>query len=443
MHVAIVTAGGAGMFCGSCMHDNTWARALRDAGVEVTLIPTYTPIRVDEEDLSSRRVFFGGINVYLEHKSRVWRTLPRWMTGWVDHPALIRFATRFGVSNDAAVLGELTLDMLDGELGSQRRDVEELASFIASDLKPDVVCFSNVLLVGAVRTLRQSFSGKIFCTLQGDDIFLNGLSEKHRQGAIDRISSRSADFDGFLVHSEYYRDHMSQMLHLPVEKFSRIPLGIDFSGFAARERPRPDDDDFRIGYFARICPEKGLHLLVEAVRKIRKDHPQVKLVAGGYLGSRDTSWFEQVQRDARDLGAAFEYIGSPAEQSEKAVFLQSLDVLSVPAPYQEPKGIYVLESLACGVPVVQPAHGAYPEMLAATEGGLLFQPGNTDDLTEKLTSLIVDSARREALAVRGRKLVSEQYSLTAMTNATLSAFQACPQNATDVTSHDPDRQETP
>jgi glycosyltransferase involved in cell wall biosynthesis len=150
-----------------------------------------------------------------------------------------------------------------------------------------------------------------------------------------------------------------------------------------------------------------------------------------------------VQRDARDLGAAFEYIGSPAEQSEKAAFLQSLDVLSVPAPYQEPKGIYVLESLACGVPVVQPAHGAYPEMLAATEGGLLFQPGNTDDLAEKLTSLIVDSARREALAVRGRKLVSEQYSLTAMTNATLSAFQACPQNATDVTSHDPDRQETP
>ncbi|MFT5325958.1 MAG: hypothetical protein ACI8P0_003832, partial [Planctomycetaceae bacterium] len=50
MHVAIITAGGAGMFCGSCMHDNTWARALRDAGHDVILIPTYTPIRVDEED---------------------------------------------------------------------------------------------------------------------------------------------------------------------------------------------------------------------------------------------------------------------------------------------------------------------------------------------------------------------------------------------------------
>ena len=442
MHVAIVTAGGAGMFCGSCMHDNTWARALRDAGVEVTLIPTYTPIRVDEEDLSSHRVFFGGINVYLEHKSRIWRSLPRWMTRWVDRPSLIRLATRFGVSNDAAELGELTLDMLDGELGSQRRDIDELVSFLANDLKPDVVCFSNALLAGAVRSLRQKFAGKIFCTLQGDDIFLDGLSDRHRQGAIERISSRAADFDGFLVHSDYYRDHMAALLCLPVEKFSRIPLGIDFSGFSAREQPRTDQD-FRVGYFARVCPEKGLHLLVEAVRKVRTEHPQVKLVAGGYLGSRDVAYFEQVRREARDLGEAFEYIGSPADQTDKAAFLQGLDVLSVPAPYQEPKGIYVLEALACGVPVVQPAHGAYPEMLAATEGGLLFQPGDTGDLAAKLSSLIADPARRSELAVRGGSLVRERYSLTAMTIATISAFEPLPHNATDGTSGSCGSRETP
>jgi glycosyltransferase involved in cell wall biosynthesis len=442
MHVAIITAGGAGMFCGSCMHDNTWARALRDAGVEVTLIPAYTPIRVDEEDLSSRRVFFGGINVYLKHKSKLWRTLPRWMTSWVNHPSLIRFATGIAVSNDAAELGELTLDMLDGELGSQRRDVDELVSFIARDLKPDVVCFSNALLAGAVRSLRQEYDGKIFCTLQGDDIFLDGLSAEHRQGAIDRISSRAADFDGFLVHSDYYRDHMAALLKLPVEKFSRIPLGIDLSGFSPAEQPRTDNE-FRIGYFARICPEKGLHLLVEAVRTIRKQHPNVKLIAGGYLGPRDAGYFERVAKDADDLGDAFEYIGSPADQSVKAKFLQGLDVLSVPAPYKEPKGIYVLEALACGVPVVQPAHGAYPEMLATTQGGLLFKPGDIDDLAEKLSWLIVDSAKRTELATLGNSLVRERYSLTAMTNATVSTFEACPHNATDVIAADPDRQETP
>lgn len=442
MHVAIITAGGAGMFCGSCMHDNTWARALRDGGHDVILIPTYTPIRVDEEDLSSRRVFFGGINVYLEHKSKLWRTLPRWMTKWVDRPSLIRFATRFGVSNDAAELGELTLDMLDGELGSQRRDVEELTAFIANDLKPDVVCFSNALLVGAVKSLREKFAGKIFCTLQGDDIFLDGLSPEHRDGAIDRISKRAADFDGFLVHSDYYRDHMSRMLRLPVEKFARIPLGIDFTGFSTSERPHAGDD-FRIGYFARICPEKGLHVLVEAVRKVRVEHPQVKLVAGGYLGTRDVAYFDKVRKDVRDLGDAFEYIGSPSEQADKVSFLQSLDVLSVPAPYKEPKGIYVLEALACGVPVVQPAHGAYPEMVAATRGGLLFEPGNVESLAENLCRLIADSSQRDKLIAQGSSLVRECYSLKAMTNATVSAFTAFPHNATNVISADPDRQETP
>lgn len=429
MHVVIVTAGGAGMFCGSCMHDNTWARALRDSGIEVTLIPTYTPIRVDEEDLSSRRVFFGGINVYLEHRSRVWRTLPRWMTRWVDHPSLIRLATRFGVSSDAAKLGDLTLDMLDGELGSQRRDVEELVRFIADDLQPDVVCFSNALLAGAVRSLRQKFSGKIFCTLQGDDIFLDSLPDRYRQGAIDRISSRAGDFDGFLVHSDYYRDYMAALLHLPLEKFARIPLGIDFDGFSSRADPR-DDQDFRIGYFARVCPEKGLHLLVDAVRKVRAECSQVRLLAGGFLGPRDRAYFDQVRREARDLGDHFSYLGSPAGHAEKVGFLQGLDVLSVPAPYREPKGIYVLEALACGVPVVQPSHGAYPEMLAATEGGLLFQPGDTDDLAAKLISLITDPAGRDRLIARSGILVRERYSLAAMTNATVSAFGAYPHNAT-------------
>lgn len=442
MHVAIVTAGGAGMFCGSCMHDNTWARALRDAGIEVTLIPTYTPIRVDEEDLSSRRVFFGGINVYLEHRSRVWRRLPRWMTRWVDRPSLIRLATGFAVSNDAARLGELTLDMLDGEHGSQRRDVEELVAFIAGDLKPDVVCFSNALLAGAVRSLRQKFSGKIFCTLQGDDIFLDSLPDRHRQGAIDRISSRAGDFDGFLVHSDYYRDHMADLLNLPREKFSRIPLGIDFAGFSPRSASR-GDDEFRIGYFARICPEKGLHLLVEAVRKVRQQFPQVRLFAGGYLGPRDQAYFEQIQRESRSRKDQFTYVGSPADRAEKVAFLQSLDVLSVPAPYREPKGIYVLEALACGLPVVQPAHGAFPEMLAATEGGLLFEPGNSDDLASKLSALVADPVERERLTARGGLLVRERYSLEAMTNATVTAFEADPHNATLPHRPDPDDSETP
>src|SRR5690606_11910925 len=148
MHIAIITAGGAGMFCGACMHDNTWARALIDAGCEVTLLPTYTPIRVDEPDLSGRRVFLGGVNAYLDHRLPPWRKVPRPLTRWLDAPCLINAVSRFSTRYDMQKLGDLALAVLAGEQGPQRREFEELADFVARELRPDVVIFSNALLAG-------------------------------------------------------------------------------------------------------------------------------------------------------------------------------------------------------------------------------------------------------------------------------------------------------
>lgn len=421
MHIAIVTAGGAGMFCGSCMHDNTWARALRAAGAEVTLIPTYTPIRVDEEDQSGAPVFLGGINVYLDHVLPGWRRLPRPLVRWLDAPSIINLATKFGVSNDAHRLGALTLAMLAGESGPQRREIDELVDFLATDLRPDVVCFSNALLVGVVRRLKERYSGRVYCTLQGDDVFLEALPEPYRRRAIAEISMRAAGFDGFLVHSNYYRDFMSEYLSLPVEKFRRIPLGIDLAGHVGQPGER-DANPFTVGYFARICAEKGLAELVEAFRILHAKHPHTKLRAGGYLGKSDRRYFEAVRKRTAELGPAFEYVGSPATHAEKVAFYRSLDVLSVPTVYREPKGIYVLEALANGVPVVHPAHGAFPELIAATGGGLLCRPGDPHDLAEKLEELYLDRDRRLALASAGRAAVHARFDPQTMAAATLAAF---------------------
>jgi glycosyltransferase involved in cell wall biosynthesis len=411
------------------MHDNTWARALMDAGHEVTLIPTYTPIRVDEADLSSRRVFFGGINVYLEYQSTLWRRLPRWMTRWVDRPSVIRWATRFGVSNDASELGGLTLAMLDGESGPHRTDVEELAEFLARDLKPDVICFSNALLVGALQTLRERFDGPIFCTLQGDDIFLDSLPSEVRSEAIRKISERGQLFDGFLTHSDFYRQYMADYLSLPIERFHCIPLGIDFSGHNADRRGQPSDE-IRIGYFARICPEKGLHRLIESFRRLRPEFPTAKLIAGGFLGPRDQKYFDRLNRDASDLGDSFEYAGSPADHESKVALLQSFDLLCVPTIYQEPKGLYVLEALANGVPVVQPAHGAFPELLNASGGGVLFDPERPEDLDARLRELLSDRDFRQTLGRNGASGVRAAFSPATMTNATIAIFEAYRRNAT-------------
>lgn len=422
MHVAIITAGGAGMFCGSCMHDNTWARALTAQGVEVSLIPTYTPIRVDEEDVSTQPVFFGGINVYLEYRWPLWRRIPRGLTRWLNAAWILNLAGKVGVSSNAHHLGALTLAMLEGEQGPQQTDVDELVAFISGQLKPDVICFSNVLLSGVLRRLKERFDGPIFCTLQGDDVFLEDLPETYRRQAIQMIHQRAADFDGFLVHSGYYRDFMSDYLDLPAERFHQIPLGIDLSGHNGQPVAR-NDDTFTVGYFARICPEKGLHQLVDAFRILHAKHPNTRLRAGGYLGKRDAKYFQDVLKQTESLGSSFEYIGSPASHAEKVAFLNSLDVLSVPTVYHEPKGLPVLEALANGVPVVQPAHGAFPEVLASTGGGLLVKPGDADELAAALEQLMHDPQQRIQLATTGQQSVRARYDSATMAQETLSIFE--------------------
>jgi glycosyltransferase involved in cell wall biosynthesis len=421
MHIALITAGGAGMFCGSCMHDNTVARALIAAGHEVSLIPTYTPIRVDEQDVSSRQVFLGGINVYLDAVVPFWRRLPRAITRWLDAPWVLRLATNFAINTSANKLGRLTVALLEGDQGPEAREIEEFVRFLGEQLKPDVVCFSNALLAGVLPRLRQVYSGRVVCLLQGDDIFLNDLVEPYRTPAMQLLRERVSLFDRFLVHSEYYRDYMAGILGLDREQMHVVPLGIDLTGHdgVPRERSR---DPFTIGYFARICPEKGLHLLVEAFRVVHRRHQQTRLVAAGYLGTRDKRYFEDVMRSAADLGDAFQYAGGPPGHPEKVDFLKSLDVLSVPTTYHEPKGLYVLEALANGVPVVQPRHGAFPELLAATGGGLLVNPDDPADLARGLMELIANPGLRFDHAERGHKAVHAKFNAAKMAERTALAL---------------------
>lgn len=422
MHLALITAGGAGMFCGSCMHDNTLARALQAQGHEVTLIPLYTPIRVDELDVSERRVFLGGINVYLAGRWPWWSRLPRWLRSWLDSPAVLRFVSRFAVSSDARELGDLTIALLRGNQGPHGEAIDELVDWLAQDLRPDCVVLSNALLAGVVPRLRQSYRGPVWSLLQGDDIFLNDLVEPFRSSAFGLMQGLMPQFTGLLTHSDYYRREMSRQLCFPPEQARVVPLGIDFAGHEGTPRD-VSHEPFTLGYFARICPEKGLHNLVAAFRLLHARHPRTRLLAAGFLGARDQAWFEQLRRDAADLGDAFEYCGSPPDHAGKVAFLKRLDLFSVPTSYREPKGLSVLESLANGVPVVQPRHGAFPELLEATGGGLLVEPENPEALAAGLERLMLDASLRTGLAATGWRRVREAFSMERMARETVAVLQ--------------------
>ena len=148
--IAYLTSGAANMYCGSCLHDNTLARAWNQMGVDALLVPTYTPIRTDEEDVSVDQVFFGGINVFLQQKIFFFRYLPAFLDRFLDKPWLLRMATSKGLEISPRALGALTVSMLKGRNGNQRKEVRRLCKWLSGDIKPDVVLLSNLLIGGCI-----------------------------------------------------------------------------------------------------------------------------------------------------------------------------------------------------------------------------------------------------------------------------------------------------
>ena len=401
------------------MHDNTLVRALTRLGIDVQLIPTYTPLRTDEENVSIDHVFFGGVNVYLEQTVPLYRYLPAAFGRVFDRPWLIRWATSRATATSARTLGALTVSMLRGTRGRQRTEVGKLCSWLATVVQPRLLCFSNVLIAGCIPRLKAELRVPILVTLQGDDIFLDSLPEPYRTQSFEEIRRLVDQVDGFLVHSRFYGEYMQEYFGIPAEKLFQVPLGIDVNGF-----PQPDDATSRpptIGYLARLAPEKGLHVLVDAfleLRRRRQTH-NARLHIAGWLGPSQRGYADAQFAKLRSAGLqdAYHYAGS-VDRAGKMEFLSHLHVLSVPTTYQEPKGLFVLEALAAGVPVVQPSHGAFPELLENLGGGRLVAPNDPQQLADQLMELLCDEALRQNLGQQGRRRVHEHANADAMARET-------------------------
>jgi glycosyltransferase involved in cell wall biosynthesis len=414
MRAVYLTAGAAGMYCGSCMHDNALARAMRQIGIDCLLQPIYTPIRTDEVSVAEAQVFFGGIHIYLLQQLPFLRWIPAPIRRTLDWQPLIQFATRKTHSTDAAKLGALTVSMLRGAHGHQADEVRRLADWIGEDVKPDAVLLTNLLIGGALPVLRQRLpETRLVVLLQGDDIFLDFLPEPYHSQAIELCRELVASVDQFVTHSRFYADKMGALLRIPPEKITVSPLSIDTTPLAAAWNVgKSNDATFRLGYLARIAPEKGLHNLVDAFVQLAPTDRQLTLQVAGWLGDHNRGYLDEQERkiDAAGLRDRYQYHGSPT-LDEKIRFLKSLDLFSVPTDYHEPKGLFVLEALAAGVAVVQPDHGAFGELLALTGGGLTYAPGSLDALCDAIQQLRSDSQRRIDLAAVGRQRVLQNHDI--------------------------------
>jgi len=292
MKIAYITAGAAGMFCGSCMHDNTLVGELVAQGHDALLIPTYTPITTDEKDVSEKRVFFGGINVFLQQKLSFFRRTPWFLDRLLDFPGLLRWVSRFAVKTQAHELGELTLSMLEGTHGYQAKEIDKLVAWLKDDHRPEIINLTNVLLSGMVGPLKKALGVPILGSLQGDDIFLESLPEDYRNKALELIRRNCEQVDGFIATSRYYADFMAGYLGIARDKIDVVYPGINLKGHGEGSRDR-NGAPFTIGYFARICPEKGFHVLVDAFRILKKmpGTPPCRLRVSGWLGENNKAYF--------------------------------------------------------------------------------------------------------------------------------------------------------
>jgi len=413
------------MYCGSCLRDNALATELIARGHDVSLLPIYTPTLTDEPNVSGDKVFFGGISVYLEQYLPFFRHTPKWLDRLWDSRAMLQLASRRSISTSPKMLGELTVSMLKGNDGFQRKEIEKLVEWLRHEGAPDIISLPYTLLISLAQPIKAALGRPICCTLQGEDLFLEGLQEPYRSESKRLIRANIKYVDAFIAVSNYYAGFMPNYLDIPREKIRVVPLGIKLDGY--NQKAAKHNGPFTVGFFARIAPEKGLHVLAEAYRRLRAsgELTNARLEVAGYLAPEHKTYLGDIEREmiAAGLGDEFHYRGV-LNRDEKIAFLQTLDVLSVPATYDEPKGIFLLEAMACGVPVVQPRRGGFTEVVEATGGGELVEPDDPDSLAAGILKLACDPELRQRLGQSGFENVRKHYSVAIMADRAIEAYQS-------------------
>jgi glycosyltransferase involved in cell wall biosynthesis len=423
MNIVQITPGAGGMYCGNCFRDNALVGGLRKLGHSTLMVPLYLPMTLDEADNSGGTpLFFNGLNVYLEQKSAFFRKAPRWLHDVLASPRLLQWASGRAAKTRPTDAGEITLSMLRGEAGHQARELDELIVWLKTQAKPDVVCLSNALLIGMLRRIKSDLRVPVICMLQGEDTFLDALPEPLRTTCWKTLAERATEADLFIAPSRYYGDLMGKRLGLRAESVRVVFNGINLESYS---RPRsaeftaPNAGGPVLGFFARMCREKGLDLLVDAYLLLRKRDrvKNVRLRVGGGCGPSDEPFVEAQRRKLKAAGVLDDVQFFPnLDHAAKVEFFRSLTVMSTPALYGEAFGLYLIEAMAAGVPVVQPRHGAFPELMAATGGGVICPP-TAEGLAQSIEQLLHDPIALGAFSEAGRKSVFQHFSVEHMAGA--------------------------
>ena len=424
MRLLYLTAGAAEMYCGTCLRDNALAAALLRRGHDVILAPIYTPTTTDEANVSQSKVLLGGVSVFLQQHVPLLRHTPAFLDWVWDSTPVLKLASKRQIKVDPTVLGEMTVSMLKGLDGFQSKEIRKMLRWLDQLPRFEAMNLPFTLLISLAKPLKETLGVPVACTMAGEEIFLENLQEPWKSQALDLIRKRIGDVDVYIAVSDYCARFMATYLGIPPSRIRTVPIGItldDHQPSPARTAP-----PYTIGFFARIAPEKGLHVLAEAYRRLvqRPGVPPTRLLAAGYLLDEHRGYLKTIQNRMTEWGLAdrFHYAGAP-DRAGKLALLREMDVMSVPVTYDEPKGLTLLEAMASGRPLVVPDRGSFHEIVTRTGGGVLVPPDDPDALADALFALLTDRPRAAALGQAGIEGVRRFHSVDVMATSAETVFR--------------------
>jgi glycosyltransferase involved in cell wall biosynthesis len=428
MRIVHLTPGTGSFHCGSCLRDHALIKALRVRKHDAIMVPLYLPLVTDGVPTNPEiGVQVGGVSLYIAEKTP-WlaKIMPRFVHRWLNNPErLKKLSKRMGMTS-AKSLGEMTLGSLLGTDGRQWSEWSQLIDWLKTEPKPDVISLSNSLLSGLAPTLKKAFpQTKIVVSMQGEDSFIDTLPEPYCQQSWEAMRKNADAVDCFIAPSRYYAGVMQQKIGFSDDRLAVVYNGIDVTPFPTAD---PDPNWPTIGYFARMIHGKGLTQVVDAFIQLaqRGTVPRLKLKVGGAYTLADEAYVAGLKKKLAEAGLAQRVEWHPnVSFQDKVRFFRDLTVFSVPANYGEAFGLYVVEAVASGVPVVQPAHGAFPEIVDRTQGGVLVPADDEAAYVNALEKMLTEHVTRENISRQGIPAARQHFSAHAMTDQFEQMLQEC------------------
>lgn len=421
--VNIVPGFGGSFYCGNCLRDSHIIKALNALKHDAMFLPVYLPLSLNSNtERDDTPVFFGAVNIYLK-QYKLFRRMPNWLYRFFNSQPILRFAAKKSGSTRATGLENMTISMLEGANGQQAQELNEIIDYLKNKEKPDIVHLSNSLLLGMAAKIRSELKIPVICSLQDEDVWVNDMAPDYRDRIWDLMAQKARDIDAFMAVSSYFGNFMMYKLRFPKEKLFVLPIGINPSNYTTFT---PSLNPPVIGYLSRLCKENGMEVLIDAFIELKEKsvYKNTKLrLTGGKTGD-DTSFIKKQLKKLENRGYLqdVEIIDYSSTEVLRD-FFSGLTVTSVPVLKGEAFGMYQLESMVSGIPVVQPALAAFPEIIDATGGGVVYYPNNASSLAAALSDLFSNPEKLIKMSVNGRNAVKQKYNSTTLAQCMVGVYE--------------------